>query len=872
VSTVPWSRRRPRPAWTGGVLHADSSDTAGSDSRPGDTGDTAGSDSDSGDTGAPDTGEDSGGDSGGHTAPDSSDPPADPHWDATLFGHADLTIAGCGTDDVWPYTLAFGPDLDGDGLAELALGSRGTDAAAFDVGTVYFVRGSDLVAGADVFTAWASVTAPLSAPFAGFATDVQWVGDGDGDGVDDLLVFGDAGTSVDDVAWVVSGADLAAGGTVAVAGAEIDEEEFRVAAWDDVDGDGVADWAFAMPNRGMAGPGNRGALGAVSDVDFDLSGTPARIREVYGQSASAHAGSTLAALDGDYDGDGIRELAVSLDADTVVVNSGAMLAWATYVDELVRWRFTGMDATDYPVLVALGDVDGGGRDDLLFLDPGQELCIGRGEDADETAGTTRCFDLRDLDVPLAVVGGDDLDGDGVPDLWGRTSDGLVALSIGALASGTVSQLATITAERGHSLADVAVSGGLVWTSAVFGVRAPADAVWGFAQADGLAEADATVVVSGGGWGASPEAPDWLDVTGDGVTDLVFQDDGAVAVFEGTGLASGGTRTLCDAEYSAWLGEIDLLEWLDDLDGDGAADVLVTTVGDSDYTARVVSGRTLIGLESAPDVATWTNERLVRPVTGCDLDGDGRDDLASSGYKPRGYYAGSVLTSGDLDAAWLGDVTLSGAYGWCVPDVDGDGRDDLVLRDGSEYPILRSSQLDPAATLTSADAWATLTDDGTVEWTSPVTLGDLDGDGTDDSAWKVQLDVPGSVYALCLFDETALAAGGELALADAALACAGEWDDLDLPGLADVTGDGAPDVVVYADNTRGHWSLYAIDGTDFTAAVELLPVSSAPDHTDESVSSAGSGADVLGAGAPALWVAWHDRATYLATVEVLFGER
>jgi hypothetical protein len=795
------------------------------------------------------------------------------HWDGTFFGRADLTITACGTDDTGPYALAPGPDLDGDGLPELAVGAPGADLDAAQHGVVYLLRGADLAAGASVFSAWAFVPGPMGVYSEGFGKAVAWVGDRDGDGVEDLLVTAESGAFRSDVGWVVSGADLLAGGEVAVASAEMDEEEARYARWDDLDGDGLEDWILGMPNRGMGGYGTRGALGVVLDGDFDLSGTPTRTREVWGEGASAGAGATIAVLDGDYDNDGIRELATALDGDTVVVNSGALLTWATYVDELVRWRFTGMDASDYTVLLALGDIDGGGRDDLLFLDPGHELCVGRGEDADETAGTTTCFDSSTMDVPLAVSRGSDLDGDGIAELWGRTTDALIALDVPSLFTGAVTEHATIAVADGYTDVAVTVAEGQVWTSARVTAREEADAVWAFAEADGLTTAEAEVVVTGGGWGGDAATPTWVDASGDGLDDLLILDDNRLWAFDGANLPTGGARTVCDAEWSPELDGAYDFDWVGDVDGDGVQDAVVVREGETDVQHTVTSGRVVLGLDPPASIAEWESDRMI-PWPHCDLTGDGRDDLvASEARDVSAWYDASLLTTGDTATALLGRIDKEDSYQWCIPDLDGDGRDELVVLDGSDRMVLRSAQLDPATTLTPADAWAHLMDDGRPGWTSPLWFDDLDGDGAEDPAWTIRQDVSGTVYSACVFDPTPLAAGGTLDITAATLRCVGDWEDIDATGLFELTGDGVPDLLMYASESPSYdWSFYAIDGTDGATLTALEPMSSVIPTEDQMVSTEGFGGDVGGLDAPALWITWYHLDQRLTVLEVLYPER
>ncbi len=849
-------------------------DTAFDDSAR-DTVDTA----DSADTDAPDDT-----DTADDTAEDTDPPPADPDgphtWNGHFFGGADLTIRACGTEDGGDYRFAPGPDLDGDGLPEVAVGAPDAEATALGQGVVYLLRGADLAGGtASVFDAWARVPGPRRRASEGFGERLQWVGDRDGDGVDDLLVGSDVGRDLDDVARVVSGSALAVGGEVGVAGDEIEEEGGVYARWDDLDGDGADDWIVGWPNRGMGGAyGYRGTLAPVYDGDFDLDGVPTAAREVYGQDAEAHAGRTLAVLDGDYDGDGVREVATNLGADIVVVSSGALLDWATYVDEVVLWRFLGMDRGGDGTLLALGDVDRGGRDDLLFHYPRLSICLGRGEDADATGVSPTCLRDPELDVPNSVTRGADLDGDGVADLWGRTEDALVAWDMAALLEGRVVERARIAVADGQT-AHVVATDGALWTSARVGGRVEAAAAWRFPEVDGLTAADASVTVTGGGWGGSPEEPAWLDLTGDGLDDLVFFDAGTLDVFDGAGLPAGGELGICDADLHVEVPDAATVAWLPDLDGDGAVDALLAADGHASPIDRyrVVSGRVLAGLATGPDLASWESDYIVH-IDGCDLTGDGRDEVFVSVDDRedtlRAYDGGALLTgagAGDLDAALLGAVVRDNPFAWCVPDVDGDGGDELVVESGGDHRLFLAAQLDPATTLDAAAAWFTFTTPaGDPGWYMPVHVGDLDGDGADEHAWYLRVTGAELNYDLCLLDPAPLALGGTLAHTDAPLDCLGAYANVGPITVDHAIGGPEADLVLLGADEGWNWSFHAYDGATLTTSTVIEPVFDYGEYDDYMGWTGGFGPDVLDTGARSLWTRWAHGDVALWNVEVVYA--
>jgi hypothetical protein len=475
--------------------------------------------------------------------------------------------------------------------------------------------------------------------------------------------------------------------------------------------------------------------------------------------------------------------------------------------------------------------------------------------------------------PWSVARGGDLDGDGVADVWGRVDEGLVAWSVADLAAGTVTELARIGVPEGTG--PVAVADGLVWTGALLRDRVEQDAAWAFPESGALTTADATTTLTGGGWGRTVSEPAWVDVTGDGVDDLaLFDDEGFLDVFDGTGLAAGGAHTPCDADIQADADGAYDLDWLPDLDADGAVDaLLILDNGASGELHRIVSGRVLLGLAAGDDLAAWEGDRMVVAPT-CDITGDGVPELVVDDRTATLVYDGaSLAAAGDPDAAYLGSVPRDDDYFWCIPDVDGDGGAELIATAGSRthYGYL-GAQLDPAAPLALGDAWFVLTNDGVADWTSPSDVGDLDGDGADDPAWLTRVDASGSVYTICLLDDTApLALGGELAFEDAALTCFDSFEAVDDAEAVDVTGDGVPDLAVYGADTAWGRAFVAWDAAVPGTMLALEPVTAADPAEAHRMRDAGFGPDVHGVGGPALWTYWYTYDQGMATLEVVFAE-
>ncbi len=369
------------------------------------------------------------------------------------------TVPGRADGDRCGLALAFVDDLDGDGVADLAVGVPGDDLGGLDRGGVLAVSGasglvlarlSGLAAGDEFGTALAAagdvdgdgredllVGAPhaelsaadsgvavLVSGHSGFALDVYpgdsagdlfghavaGAGDVDGDAVPDLLVGAPGGT----YARVLSGAD---GGTLWNVGRSLYSPGFEaltqpagfgaaVAGAGDQDGDGQHDFAVGYPRYS----GVWLFSGADASVLALYSG--AYIAPVLGDSFSSYLGFSLARL-GDLDGDGRPELAAGVPNDLVThpdlgitSNTGSSVVLSGIVGP--RWVYEGEGFVN--AISGAGDVDGDGCDDLAYSSGVGEASL------TILSGRNRTV-LRSLDVHagrLARAG--DANADGVEDL------------------------------------------------------------------------------------------------------------------------------------------------------------------------------------------------------------------------------------------------------------------------------------------------------------------------------------------------------------------------------------------------------------------------------------------------------------------------
>lgn len=238
---------------------------------------------------------------------------------------------------VWQPFHAPAGDLDGDGLGDALLGVVDPDQRGGHVLAVSSASGARL-------------HGLVGERFEHFGLSVAWLGDVDGDGVGDWLAGSDrVELKEPGRVRVLSGAD---GQRLAsLDGAPGDGMASRLLGLGDVDADGRSDFAVGW---GFAD----GAAGAWTGkvVAYDADGRERWCRE--GQLAGARYGNGLAHV-GDVDGDGVHDLAVSVDANA---DGRPWLELISGVDGRPL-QAVELDVTSVQLRV-LDDVDGDGACDV----------------------------------------------------------------------------------------------------------------------------------------------------------------------------------------------------------------------------------------------------------------------------------------------------------------------------------------------------------------------------------------------------------------------------------------------------------------------------------------------------------------------------
>lgn len=573
-----------------------------------------------------------------------------PGWAPTAA--APFVVESCGFDVGYGSPTVV-PDQDGDGVDDLVITTDEPSIAG-----VWLVR-----SGEPATAFWAS---PVGWPVVPdpYGPGVRVWPDLDGDGVAELVAF----TAEDEAVALLPGGSI---GDVWV------DAPTTVLPWRDVDGDGVDELVAVPPGEGVvrivrAAGVDPGAWTALAEVS---------IPGLTGEAATVATG-------------GVPDLLVDVEGGAVRL-SGAALEASEAASVVVSYACTGRP-------VPLGDVDGGGSDDVAFesVRVGGPVQVCGGE----------APELR-LDVPLELEGSSATVG----------PDGAGGLAVWA-AGGGVYRYAFGDVLAGRQVAEASTNTVLSWrvyaspTVVYAGVSAlPDDRYTTRAALVRLDDATAAVTaeVLGGGPGEGGEAlgAHVADFDGDGRAEWWQDEEGPVRT---SAIEAGVTVSVCD------LPPTDRPDWsaaaAGDVDGDGAKELL--------YWAEPNT----VGVWSPAAGARWEGafDGGLVPL-GCDLDGDGVGELLLDGWEAY-VVDGAELLTRPLAAAVLAPVR-DGAV--CVGDLDGDGIPEVAdtLSDAQVY--------DGASILSGRPEVISVVEGPTIG--RPVALGDADGDGLGDLGVLVSTD-------------------------------------------------------------------------------------------------------------------------------------
>lgn len=585
--------------------------------------------------------------------------------------------------DRFGASMASLGDVDGEGIADLAVGAPGDQTVGEDEGAVWILLfGDDFEDITSQKIADIPVLPGGDSALFGFGSAVAGLGDLDGDEVPDLAVGVGADDDGQGATWVfflngdgtVDSADKITAGLGGFTGTLSEDDLFggSLASAGDLDGDGIPDLVVGAPGD------DPGALWVLFLDDRGRVNSQYKISEgeaelgVSGDLTDGGFGAAVADL-GDLDGDGVTDLAVGLpaaQADAGEVRVLFMNADGTVkksrridlLDDVLRPGDLGGAAVAGP-----GDLDGDGVVDLALGAPGaNEVWIlfmnsdGTVDDADLIDDFTRGLSLDDGDgfgSSIALLG---VDGGGRLLAVGAPGDDTGGPDRGAV------WLLAVAPDGDLDDVEKLVDSSAPFVTLQDGDRLGASlASLGDMNGNGLPEL--AMGAPGDDLGGADTVAVWV---------LFFDVPGLPLSQKISGTEGGFTGTL---EDSFPFGFGSALAGLGDLDGDGVAD-LAAGVGSDDDGGEDRGGAWILFLNAD---GTVKSHQKISDTLGGFTGTLGDDDL----------FGASLASVGDLNGDGVPDL-VAGAPG-------GDPADDpsalwvLFLDDGVAPPATAPSAADDA---------------------------------------------------------------------------------------------------------------------------------------------------------------------------------
>ncbi len=563
----------------------------------------------------------------------------------------------------------------------------------------------------------------------------------------------------------------------------------------------------------------------------------------------------------DVNGDGLPDIIVSNSNDgTVSVLLNTTAPGATVPSFATQQTFA---AGNSPVGLTVADLNGDGKPDVIVVNDTSDLTLSMLVNTTAPGSATASFaapqNLATAEAPVSVIAAD-INGDGKPDLIVANS-GSNSLSVevnftppGAttlefsnrqdFATGNQPVSVTTADVNGDGHPDLITANNADNTvSVLLNTTAPGSGIASFATQQTF---------------ATGIAPNWViatDVNGDGKPDLITANvgDNTVSVLLNA-TAPGAATPSFATQHTFGTGRTPVSVTAADLNGDGKPDFMVANLSDNTVSVllnTMPAPATTFDGNSFATHQDFTAGSRPSSVTTADINGDGLPDLIVANTS-RADTVSVLLNNTSPGAATPSFATPQSFATGVNPesvtaiDVNGDGLPDLIVTNGDNtVSVLLNTTASGASTPSFAAQQTFATGSNPIS----LTAADVNGDGLPDLIVANQGNGGGNTVSV-LLNTTAPGATTPSFATQQTFATGNSPESVT---VADVNGDGKPDLIVANEN----------DNTVSVLLNNTAPGATTPSFASQQTFATGSrpysvtAADVNGDGMPDLIVTSSD---------------